>query len=82
MACTLDADLLQILNGNDEVIIIVDIRRIWKMVRTKIVPMSCKGDLDLRPETHERILGTPQNLDDRTRTNLQTFLVRSQKTFT
>ena len=46
MACTLESDLSQNTNGNDEVIINVDIRRIRKKVRKKIVPMSCKGDLD------------------------------------
>ena len=45
VACTLEADLLQNTTGNDEVIIIVDIRRIRK-VATKLVPMSYKGDLD------------------------------------
>ena len=75
VACTLDADLVQNTNGDDEVIIVVDIRRIHKKVRTKIVLMSCKGDLDflcncsvtvahLRPQTHERFPGTPQNLDN------------------
>ena len=39
VACTLEADLLQNTNGNDEVIIIDDIRRIQKKVRTKIVPV-------------------------------------------
>ena len=46
VACTHEADLPQNTNGNDEVIIIVDIRRIQKKVREKIVPMPCKGDLD------------------------------------
>ena len=46
VTCTLEADLLQNTDGNDEVIIIVDIRRIQKKVRTKIVPMPWKGDLD------------------------------------
>ena len=46
MACALEADLLLNTNGHDEVIIIVDIRRIQKKVRTKIVPMPSKGDLD------------------------------------
>ena len=44
VAFTLEADLLT--NGNDAVIIIVDIRRVQKKVRTKIVPMPSKGDLD------------------------------------
>ena len=75
VVCTLEADPLQNTNGTNEVIIIVDIRRIQKKVRTKIVPMSCKGDFDflcicsvtsehLRPWTHERIPGIPRNLDD------------------
>ena len=76
VACTLEADLIQNNSGNDEAIIIVDMRRIWKKVRTKIVSMSCKGDLDflwhrsvisehLRSWTHERIPGIHRNLDDR-----------------
>ena len=86
VACTLDADLPQNTNGNDKGIIIVDIRRIWKEVRTKIVPMPCKGDLDflcnccvtvahLRPWTNERIPVIPRNMYDRD-TN------ESQKMFT
>ena len=46
VVCTPEADPLQKTNGNDEVIIILEIRRIQKKVRTKIVPMPCKGDLD------------------------------------
>ena len=72
LACTLETDLLQNTNGNDEVIIIVDIRRIQKKkARPKIVPMPSKGDLDflcdcsvavahLHPWTHVSILG-PRN---------------------
>ena len=78
MTYTLEADLLRNTNGNDEVIIIVDIRRIQKKVRMKIVPIPSKGDLyfrsdcsvtvaHLRPRTHERIPGIPRNLDDRMR---------------
>ena len=43
MACTLEEDLLQKIKGNDEAIIVVDIRRIRKKVRTKIIPCRAKG---------------------------------------
>ena len=46
VACTLEADLLQNTNGNDEVTIIGDIRRIQKKVRTKIV--GAPASLDTR----------------------------------
>ena len=52
VTCTLEADLLQNANGKDEVTITVDIRRIQKKLRTKIVPMPCKGDLN--PGIHVR----------------------------
>ena len=73
-------------NGNNEAIIIVDILRIQKEVRTKIVPMSCKRDLDflcdcsltsehLRPWTHISVfLVSPETWMIGTRTNLQTIL--------
>ena len=35
VACTLEADLLQNTHGNDEVIIIVDVRRIHKKVELR-----------------------------------------------
>ena len=43
LACRLEVGLLR---NTNEVIIIVDIGRVQKKVRTKIVPVPCKGDLD------------------------------------
>ena len=42
MACTLEADLPQNTNGNDEVVVIVDIRRIRKKPERNLFPCRAR----------------------------------------